>query len=180
MGNSEHALSAYENALRHNPNSLAGLVQVAGIARIKEDYQKVSHSGRLSRADHFLGTYVIIHIQAIDYFQRVVELQGDNGEVWSSLGLSISPFAGGTMNPSLLGHCYLMRDELQKAYTAYQQALYLLPSPKVRTDWSRPLCLSLHRHLRRMIPSCGMALGSSTIVMDPWIMPKKHLLRSSG
>jgi len=44
MGNLEHALSAYENALRHNPNSLAGLIQVAGIARIKEDYQKVGHN----------------------------------------------------------------------------------------------------------------------------------------
>ena len=44
MGNSEHALSAYENALRHNPNSLPGLIQVAGIARIKEDYQKVGRN----------------------------------------------------------------------------------------------------------------------------------------
>jgi general transcriptional corepressor CYC8 len=30
-----------------------------------------------------------------------------------------------------LGHCYLMQDDLQKAYSAYQQALYLLPNPKV-------------------------------------------------
>jgi len=29
------------------------------------------------------------------------------------------------------GHCYLMQDDLQKAYSAYQQALYLLPNPKV-------------------------------------------------
>lgn len=43
MGNLEHALSAYENALRHNPMSLAGLTQVAGIARIKENYPKVSN-----------------------------------------------------------------------------------------------------------------------------------------
>jgi tetratricopeptide (TPR) repeat protein len=28
------------------------------------------------------------------------------------------------------GHCYLMQDDLQKAYSAYQQALYLLPNPK--------------------------------------------------
>lgn len=41
MGNLEHALSAYENALRHNPRSLPGLTQVAGIARIKENYPKV-------------------------------------------------------------------------------------------------------------------------------------------
>ncbi|EPS98080.1 hypothetical protein FOMPIDRAFT_79914 [Fomitopsis schrenkii] len=90
MGNLEHALSAYENALRHNPMSLSGLTQVAGIARIKENYPK-----------------------AVDYFQRVIAMQQDNGEVWSALG-----------------HCYLMQDDLQKAYAAYQQALYLLPNPK--------------------------------------------------
>lgn len=90
MGDLEHALSAYENALRHNPMSLSGLTQVAGIARIKENYPK-----------------------AIDYFQRVLGLQEENGEVWSALG-----------------HCYLMQDDLQKAYSAYQQALYLLPNPK--------------------------------------------------
>jgi hypothetical protein len=42
MGNLEEALSAYENALRHNPLSLNGLTQVAGIARIKENYPKVN------------------------------------------------------------------------------------------------------------------------------------------
>ncbi len=29
------------------------------------------------------------------------------------------------------GHCYLMQDDLQKAYSAYQHALYSLPNPKV-------------------------------------------------
>ncbi|THG93797.1 hypothetical protein EW026_g7537 [Hermanssonia centrifuga] len=90
MGNLEHALSAYEHALRHNPQSLSGLTQVAGIARIKENYPK-----------------------AVEYFQRVIKMQHDNGEVWSALG-----------------HCYLMQDDLQQAYAAYQQALYLLPNPK--------------------------------------------------
>ncbi|KAI0825373.1 hypothetical protein BC628DRAFT_1374789 [Trametes gibbosa] len=90
MGNLEHALSAYENALRHNSHSLSGLTQVAGIARIKENYPK-----------------------AVEYFQAALQLQGDNGEVWSALG-----------------HCYLMQDDLQKAYAAYQQALYFLPQPK--------------------------------------------------
>ncbi|EIW86324.1 TPR-like protein, partial [Coniophora puteana RWD-64-598 SS2] len=90
MNDLEHAISAYENALRHNPMSLPGLTQVAGIARIKENYPK-----------------------AIEYFQRVISMQEDNGEVWSALG-----------------HCYLMQDDLQKAYAAYQQALYLLPNPK--------------------------------------------------
>jgi general transcriptional corepressor CYC8 len=36
-----------------------------------------------------------------------------------------------TSNNLHQGHCYLMQDDLQKAYTAYQQALYLLPNPKV-------------------------------------------------
>jgi len=49
----------------------------------------------------------------VEYFQSVLKLQEDNGEVWSALG-----------------HCYLMQDDLQKAYSAYQQALYLLPNPK--------------------------------------------------
>ncbi|KAH9487170.1 General transcriptional corepressor ssn6 [Psilocybe cubensis] len=90
MGDLEHALSAYENALRHNPTSVSGLTQVAGIARIKENYPK-----------------------AVDFFQRVLGIEEDNGEIWSALG-----------------HCYLMQDDLQKAYSAYQQALYLLPNPK--------------------------------------------------
>ncbi|KAG6820239.1 hypothetical protein H0H93_003602 [Arthromyces matolae] len=90
MGDLDHALTAYENALRHNPMSLSGLTQVAGIFRIKENYPR-----------------------AVEYFQRVLSLQEDNGEVWSALG-----------------HCYLMQDDLQKAYSAYQQALYLLPNPK--------------------------------------------------
>lgn len=29
------------------------------------------------------------------------------------------------------GHCYLMMDDLQQAYSAYQQALYHLRDPKV-------------------------------------------------
>jgi hypothetical protein len=41
MNDHDHALMAYENALRHNPMSLPGLTQVAGIARIKENYPKV-------------------------------------------------------------------------------------------------------------------------------------------
>ncbi|KIM48458.1 hypothetical protein M413DRAFT_61592 [Hebeloma cylindrosporum] len=95
MGDLEHALSAYENALRHNPTSVSGLTQVAGIARIKENYPK-----------------------AVEFFQRVLAVEEDNGEIWSALG-----------------HCFLMQDDLQKAYSAYQQALYLLPNPKDPKLW---------------------------------------------
>ena len=33
------------------------------------------------------------------------------------------------------GHCYLMMDDLQQAYSAYQQALYHLPDPKEPKLW---------------------------------------------
>lgn len=33
----------------------------------------------------------------------------------------------------MLGHCYLMTENLQKAYDAYQQALVNLRDPKVRS-----------------------------------------------
>ncbi|KAH0838714.1 TPR-like protein [Lanmaoa asiatica] len=79
----EHAITAYENALRHNPISLSGLTQVAGIARIKENYPK-----------------------AIEYFSACF----NSKKTTAKFGV-----------PS---------DDLQKAYSAYQQALYLLPNPK--------------------------------------------------
>ncbi|KAI8088147.1 hypothetical protein BDF21DRAFT_334286 [Thamnidium elegans] len=56
--------------------------------------------------------------KAIDYFKRILALQENNGETWSALG-----------------HCYLMMDNLQEAYQAYQQALYHLPSPKDPKLW---------------------------------------------
>lgn len=56
--------------------------------------------------------------QAVEYFQRVLNIESNNGEVWGALG-----------------HCYLMMDDLQKAYTAYQQALYHLPNPKDANLW---------------------------------------------
>ncbi|KZV88049.1 TPR-like protein [Exidia glandulosa HHB12029] len=90
MGALDRALSAYENALRHNTNSVHGLTACANILRIKEKYA-----------------------QAVEYYQRALQLQPENGEIWSSLG-----------------RCYLMQDQLQKAYSAYQQALYFLPAPK--------------------------------------------------
>lgn len=42
LGDLDKASIAYDHALRHNPHSLSGLTQIAGIARIKEDYPKVS------------------------------------------------------------------------------------------------------------------------------------------
>ncbi|CDS11716.1 hypothetical protein LRAMOSA03979 [Lichtheimia ramosa] len=56
--------------------------------------------------------------KAVDYFKRILAIQENNGETWSALG-----------------HCYLMMDNLQEAYHAYQQALYHLPNPKDPKLW---------------------------------------------
>ena len=76
-------------------------------------------------------------------FQCVLSLQQDNGEIWSALGPSISLCIQPVAH-SHLGHCYLMQDDLQKAYSAYQHALCSLPNPKVSANHAygvRELCL---------------------------------------
>jgi general transcriptional corepressor CYC8 len=55
---------------------------------------------------------------AVEYLRQILKVDAANGEVWSSLG-----------------HCYLMMDDLQQAYSAYQQALYHLPDPKEPKLW---------------------------------------------
>ncbi|CAE6519496.1 unnamed protein product [Rhizoctonia solani] len=74
MNDLDRALAAYEHAIRHNPHSIAGLTNIAGIARARENYS------------------------------------------------TASPIC----------HCFLMKDDLQNAYSAYQQALYYLPNPKLQ------------------------------------------------
>ncbi|KAF9132804.1 glucose repression mediator protein [Mortierella sp. 14UC] len=56
--------------------------------------------------------------KAAEYFQRILAIDNASGEIWGSLG-----------------HCYLMMDELQKAYSAYQNALHHLPNPKDAKLW---------------------------------------------
>ncbi|KAF7728103.1 hypothetical protein EC973_006618 [Apophysomyces ossiformis] len=56
--------------------------------------------------------------KAVEYFKRILAIQENNGDTWSALG-----------------HCYLMMDNLQDAYHAYQQALYHLPNPKDPKLW---------------------------------------------
>ncbi|KAK4953343.1 glucose repression mediator protein [Elasticomyces elasticus] len=67
-------------------------------------------SGILRSKDQFTA--------AVEYLRQIIKIDPTNGEVWSSLG-----------------HCYLMMDDLQQAYSAYQQALYHLPDPKEPKLW---------------------------------------------
>jgi len=52
--------------------------------------------------------------KSVDYYQRALKVDSKNSEIWGSLG-----------------HCFLMMDDLQKAYAAYHQALY---SAKVQSN----------------------------------------------
>lgn len=105
MNDPDKAIYAYENTLRHHPYNVKALTQIATICRLKEQYPKVFYP-LLAPDPH--------PPQAVEYFQRILNIENNNGEIWGALG-----------------HCYLMMDDLQKAYTAYQQALYHLPNPKV-------------------------------------------------
>jgi glucose repression mediator protein len=54
-------------------------------------------------------------VEAAEYFTRIIHLNEEAGEVWGALG-----------------HCYLMIDDLPKAYACYQQAIMHIPDAKVR------------------------------------------------
>ena len=54
------------------------------------------------------------YTEASEFLRHIIKMEPANGEAWGNLG-----------------HCHLMMDNLQDAYTAYQQALYYLSDPKV-------------------------------------------------
>ncbi|KAJ2551807.1 glucose repression mediator protein [Coemansia sp. RSA 1933] len=95
MNEPDRALAAYDSALRHNPYSQTALTQIANIYRSREDFDK-----------------------AVEYFQRIVNIDATNGETWGAIG-----------------NCYLMLGELPKAYQAYQHAIMHLQNPKEPKLW---------------------------------------------
>lgn len=95
MGDLDGAMSAYEQALRHNQWSIPAMNAISSILRTREQFPK-----------------------AIEYLQNILKLDPQSGETWGSLG-----------------HCHLMMDNLQEAYTSYQQALYHLRDPKEPKLW---------------------------------------------
>ncbi|KTW28494.1 hypothetical protein T552_01754 [Pneumocystis carinii B80] len=95
MNEYERAMTSYECVLRHNPYSVTAMIQIGNILQANEQYQR-----------------------AAEFFQSVLNVDQENGEIWSSLG-----------------HCYLMMDDLQKTYTVYQQALYHMQNAKDARLW---------------------------------------------
>lgn len=124
MGDLDGALHAYEQALRHNYQSISAMNAISCILRTKENFPR-----------------------AVEYLQGILKLDANNGEVWGSLGETHSQ-RGKLQRLTLIfpGHCYLMMEDLQQAYQAYQQALYHLRDPKVRLRSSQ---YCYHLHLRK-------------------------------
>lgn len=120
MAHNAQALDCYESALRHNKTSIEALRSVASILRAEDKYEN-----------------------AVDYIRMILQLSPSDGESWSSLGRDGRRFENGHTLTNLSGHCYLMMDELQQAYTAYQSALYNLRDPKVRETVSVNIQLNL-------------------------------------
>lgn len=63
MGDLDGAMSAYEQALRHNQYSIQAMNAISLILRTKENFPR-----------------------AVEYLQNILKLDGNNGEVWGSLG----------------------------------------------------------------------------------------------
>lgn len=66
MGNLDEAMVSFENALRANPRSIPAMNSISSILRTQEQFHK-----------------------AVDYLQSILKLDGNNGEVWGSLGTLI-------------------------------------------------------------------------------------------
>lgn len=89
--------------LAENLNEPERALQAYERALVSNPYseQSLSHAATLCRS---LERYP----KAIEYFQRILKIHESNGEIWGAMG-----------------HCYLMLDDLNKAYSAYQQVHFL-------------------------------------------------------
>jgi tetratricopeptide (TPR) repeat protein len=56
-------MNAYEQALRHNSRSIAAMNAISSILRAQEQFPR-----------------------AVEYLQNILKLDGNNGDVWGSLG----------------------------------------------------------------------------------------------
>ncbi len=84
------------------PHSIPAMNSISLILRTREEFPK-----------------------AAEYLHAILKLDNTNGEAWGSLGMSnrhipLVSLEGIYLTDMSLGHCYLMMDDLQQAYSAYQ------------------------------------------------------------
>lgn len=118
-------MHAYERALHANQNSVPAMNAISLILRTREEFHK-----------------------AVDFLQAILKIDAQNGEVWGSLGKPYLFYINRLESFNLhymIGHCFLMMDDLQQAYAAYQNALINLANPKVNTIACLRLSSLAHR-----------------------------------
>ena len=102
-------MHAYERGLTANPNSISAMNAIGMLLKGREAFEK-----------------------ALEFFRAIVQLDPNNGEAWGNLGMLYCVHVLQLKtDESSAGHCYLMTEDLQKAYDAYQAALVKLRDPKV-------------------------------------------------
>lgn len=95
MQDFEKAKLAFDQALRHNPVSLAAIQAAANLHKQRENYPV-----------------------ALELYNKLTQLDPQNSDAWSSVAF-----------------CFQMQDDFQKAFFAYQKALYYAPSSKDPNLW---------------------------------------------
>jgi tetratricopeptide (TPR) repeat protein len=73
IGNLDEASGAYEHALRANPRSIAAMNAISAILRTQEHFHK-----------------------AVEYLNKILALEPNNGDVWGSLGECRIPYIDNT------------------------------------------------------------------------------------
>ena len=68
MGIAEEAITAYEQALRINPNAVTAMNAISVVLRAREEFPK-----------------------AAEFLQAALKLDPNNGEAWGSLGKWLNP-----------------------------------------------------------------------------------------
>jgi len=64
MSDYDRAMQAYEAAIRHNSYSIPALSSIAALCRHREQFPR-----------------------AVEYFQRILSIDQNNGEIWGALGM---------------------------------------------------------------------------------------------
>ncbi|KAJ6439231.1 Histone-fold protein [Purpureocillium lavendulum] len=109
-----HYIKAVNEAVWLQIGSLSELLRVPDEAM--HAYERAAHANcNSTTAMNAIGKILMSREafdKALQCFRAIVQLQQRNGEAWGNLG-----------------HCYLMTENLQKAYDAYQQALINLRDP---------------------------------------------------
>lgn len=140
-------MQCYEQALKFNQWSVPAMQGIACILRTKDAFPA-----------------------AVEYLRTILKVDPANGDVWGSLGKH-SSLSSSILQLIAIGHCYLMMDDLQQAYSAYQQALYHLSDPKVCPRSS--VNIDFQPLIMYRNPNSGTASESSTIAMVLSSMPKR-------